>query len=386
MTVRRVSPWIILAWLLGMFAFLSVIAVTIPVTAQPKVFEVEGTGAIRNQDEAAARDEALRDAYRRALEAAGVRVSSLTEVRNFQVFYDYILTRADGYIRRWQILSERRDGALYRIRVRAEVSVGNIQGDLEALDLLIEMMGNPAVMVLLTSDRWYPFGDLMETELGGRLADAGYHVVDAPQFDRVRREDVVRQLFLSGDRQAAITLGVRTGADLFIIGRLDIQDLGGTSFGSVWLRSASAVVSFKVVAASTGQTLSAGTEQAASADVTWDSAGAEAARKLGRTIGSRLAWDIPRRFGPVLGQGRTLQLIVTGVNYDLLTRLVAVLKVLRGVEGRVYVRSFEGTVAVLDLKSTMPIEALLARLRDERTLRIVVVSVGAVRAEIRILP
>jgi hypothetical protein len=354
--------------------------------APPQAVEVEGVGAVRNDDEAAARDEALRDAYRRALEVAGVHVTALTEVRNFQVFYDQILTRTEGYVRRWRILQERRDGDLYRVRVSAEVALGTARGDTDALVVLIELMGNPSVMVLLSANRWYPYGDIAESELAGRLADAGYHVVDAAQFERIRRDDVVRQLYLGGDRQAAIALGIRTGADLFVVGRLDLQSLGSFSLGVVWLHSVSAVMSYRVLAAATGQTLLAASAQAAAPDVTWEGAGTEAARKVGSTLGRSVAWEIPRRFRPTLGQGRTLQLIVVGADYEILTRLVAILKAQRGLEGRAYLRSFDGQVGVIDVKTNQSMESLLARLKGERTLQVAIIAASATRAEIRVSP
>jgi hypothetical protein len=354
--------------------------------AFPQIVEVEGVGAVRYDDQAAARDEALRDAYRRALEAAGVRITALTEFRNFQVFYDQILTRAEGYVRRWRILHERRDGDLYRVWISAEVALGTARGDQDALNVLIELMGNPSVMVLLRADRWYPYGDIAESELAGQLADAGYHIVDTAQSERIRHDDVVRQLYLSGDRQAAIALGIRTGADLFVVGRLDLQNLGSVSLGAVWLHSVSAVMSYKVLAAATGQTLLAGSAQAAGPDVTWEGAGTEAARNVGRALGRSLAWEIPRRFSPTLGEGRTLQLIVVGADYALLTRLVAILKTQRGVEGRVYLRSFDGQVAVVDLKTNQSMDNLLARLKGERSLQVVIIAASATRAEIRVSP
>lgn len=354
--------------------------------AEISVVEVEGVGAIVGGDAARARDEALRDAYRRALESAGVQVTSLTEVRSFQLFYDYVLTRAEGYIRRWDILSERSDGGLYRVRIRAEVARGSIRGDTGALELLVEMMGNPAVMVLIDAGRWHPFTDVFENELAGALADAGYHTVDARQLEQIRRAEVIRYLYVSGDRETAIALGVRTGADLLLVGRLDIQDLGGVPISGVWLRSVSAVASYKLIGAATGQTLLASSAQAAAPDLTWDSAGVAAARKLGRAVGDKLVWEIPRRFGPIFSQGRTVQLIVIGADYDTLTRLVAVLKAIRGVDGRVYLRSFDGQVAVIDLKTNQLIETLLTGLLAERSLSITVVAASATRAEIRVTP
>src|SRR5271165_4790978 len=76
---------------------------------------VEGVGAVVGRDLARARDDAMVDAYRRALEAAGVTVHSRTTVENFQVLIDEITASASGYIQSLTVLDERSEGKLYRV-------------------------------------------------------------------------------------------------------------------------------------------------------------------------------------------------------------------------------------------------------------------------------
>ena len=142
-----------------------------------KTVTVEGVGAIVGGDLAQARDEAVVDAYRRALEAAGVSVRSHTTVENFQVLIDEITANASGYIQSLTVVDEHSDGRLYRVQIRAVVVDGDFTGDQEALAVLIGLMDHPTVTVAVDGPAAYAAA--AQTELAGRFAAAGYHVVQS---------------------------------------------------------------------------------------------------------------------------------------------------------------------------------------------------------------
>ena len=69
--------------------------------ASVQVMESEGLGAIMNNDVAHARDQALDDAQRNAVEqAVGVMIWSETVVENFMLTQDVILSNTSGYVAR----------------------------------------------------------------------------------------------------------------------------------------------------------------------------------------------------------------------------------------------------------------------------------------------
>jgi len=80
----------------------------------------QGEAAVLDDDRPAARQKAIDDALRRAVEmAAGTRVSSTTEMKDFQVKMDRVLTHAQGFVRRYEIVKEGMDGAVVQVTVRA---------------------------------------------------------------------------------------------------------------------------------------------------------------------------------------------------------------------------------------------------------------------------
>ena len=62
--------------------------------------EAEGQAMIKNGDEPAARDRALEDAQRKAVESAvGTMISAETVMENYQIISDRILAKSAGYIK-----------------------------------------------------------------------------------------------------------------------------------------------------------------------------------------------------------------------------------------------------------------------------------------------
>ena len=107
-----------------------------------------GRGAAESVD--IARDAAIEDAQKRAVEQAiGILIDSQTQVENYQLISDKILSQTKGYITRYNVTGETRDGALLRVRITAEVSLGKLTNDLSAIGILIGQMHKPRTMIMI---------------------------------------------------------------------------------------------------------------------------------------------------------------------------------------------------------------------------------------------
>src|SRR5262245_25397452 len=77
---------------------------------EPQTVEIEGFAAVVNNDIAQARDKAIDDAKRKAVEqVAGSQVSSESISENFQLVSDKIYARASGFVKNYSISSELKD-------------------------------------------------------------------------------------------------------------------------------------------------------------------------------------------------------------------------------------------------------------------------------------
>jgi len=102
-----------------------------------EVVETEGTSAVYGNDSAPARDSAIGDSMRRAVERmVGMLISEETATNSADTLNDNIYPKYQDYIRDYRILQEGIENGLYRVRVRATLSVMDIRRDLEKLGVL----------------------------------------------------------------------------------------------------------------------------------------------------------------------------------------------------------------------------------------------------------
>ena len=321
-----------------------------------KTVTVEGVGAIVGGDLARARDEAVVDAYRRALEAAGVSVSSRTTVENFQVLIDQITANASGYIRSLTVLSEHGEGRLYRVRIRAVVVDGDLTGDSQALAVLIGLMDHPTVTVAVGGAAVY--AGPAEAELAGRFAAAGYHVVEAAAVP----PGTAAQLATREDRRLSLLTALAATADILVAGAVDAESLGPVQVGDQSLQSAQATLRIRVSVGATGQTLYAGVQQGRALHLTAGAAIRQASQDAAAAAGDGLVWTVARAYSPLVDGSRDLQVIVFASDYDRFAKVLAQVRALREVAGQAYVRAYEGGIGVIEVRSSFPPQALLHRL------------------------
>lgn len=89
---------------------------------QAAVVEVEGWAPIEQGDVGRAREDALRNALAEAARGAGARVQSVESVRDFVLEKSQTTVRADARVINHTVLSEKRDGDRYQVRLRVQLS------------------------------------------------------------------------------------------------------------------------------------------------------------------------------------------------------------------------------------------------------------------------
>ncbi len=111
---------------------------------ETKTVTAEGVAAVQQGALDIARDAAIEDAQKRAVEQAiGIMIDSQTQVENYQVISDKILSQIKGYITRYNVAGENQDSGLLRVRITADVSSGKLSDDLSAIGVLMGQMHKP---------------------------------------------------------------------------------------------------------------------------------------------------------------------------------------------------------------------------------------------------
>ena len=240
------------------------LCLTLPLFAQDsKQITAEGVASVGN-DPAAARDKAIEDALRRAVEqAVGTIVESETAVENYQLLSDKIYSHSSGYVKDYKVVSEKTEGGLVRVTVAANVSSGELNNDLSAIGLLQRRMKYPRVMVMIVEENilnsqtyWNQYvssGSQAESTIVKKLKEKGFNVVDS-KLQRAQVSPVQAHQAWEGNYDAAGHIGTKMGAEIVIIGESTSTRAENNIMGSDLL-SVSATLNASAVKAGTGEVI-----------------------------------------------------------------------------------------------------------------------------------
>lgn len=322
-----------------------------------EMITAEGVVAVTGENMAIAREKAIDDALRRAVEqAVGTLVSSDTMTSNFQLVHDKILAQTSGYVKNYQIIKEGRVGQEFRVTVMADVGRENLQRTLEALGLLHELKEKPKVMVVIEekvgglfgTTAWENVGQA-ESTMMERLMAAGFNVVD-PAMVRanIPRDKALR--LLEGDPKAAAATGLQYGAQVVITGRAFSKNAGAKLLGTQ-MQSIQATLQARVVRSDDGRVISSRSEQGTKAHIDEMQGGALAIKEASEKLADALINDILASWKKeVYGRSQEITLVISGlVSYRHLSAVKKFLESdLQGVKA-VHQRSFTQGTAELSL-------------------------------------
>jgi len=291
----------------------------------------QGEAAVLGGDQPAARQKAIDDALRRAVEmAAGTRVSSTTEMKDFQVRMDRVLTHAQGFVRRYEIVREGMDGAVVQVTVRAFVGTAELDKDLEAMGLLMARKGMPRAMVLIAEQNigmtapraaWMRGQDaqvsadlrIAETTVLDALRTGGFGQLVDPEVaaeKTVQVGGIVTEITGAQARK----LKSLTGAEVIVFGQAVATPRGEVAdLGPGW-RSCTATISGRAVSTDNGDILASGETTQNAAQLDDLTCGKEAIKKASRAFAQDLVKKIAARWTKDVSSGGDLHVTVRNVS------------------------------------------------------------------------
>lgn len=184
-----------------------------------KSTEALGIGYIINGDKAKARDDAIRDAQRNAVEqVSGTLVHSESEIENFMLKKDEILTRTQGYITEYKILKEKmgEDDMTYEVTIQAQVSLEPILNDFVEMNI-IRQIGRVMIIIEEKKDGAVVDGRTAETVVTKAFKERHFTCVD-PQFTEQLRQTQKMTAIQNGNYQEAVAIAANFGAEVLIVG------------------------------------------------------------------------------------------------------------------------------------------------------------------------
>ena len=356
---------------------------------------VEGIGAVVKGDLAIAKDNALNDALRKAVEqAVGTLVQAQTLVDKYQLISDEIYTKSQGYIKKYTIISERPDlnQGILKVTIQANVSIGDIRNDLNAIGLLIERKGKPRMMVIIDekiggAESGYS-ANLSESEtvIIQKFTEKGFNFVDEATVKKNMKRNMALQA-IGGDDNAAASIGLEYGAEVVIIGSA-VAKLAGKGIAGTEMKSIHASITARAIRADTGEIISSASEKGAIAHLDETAGGALAIKKAGEKIAFSLIDQIIAKWSGEVGGQTTVQLTVSGIDFVSLNKFKTIIQSqVRGVL-KLNQRSFTAGVAVIDVETKTNAQSMAEELamKNFETFKVEIIGLSSNKIDIKVIP
>jgi len=282
--------------------------------AQSRV-RADGMATIHKNLVDIARDKAIENAQRNAVEkAVGVMITSTSEVENYQLKLDRILSESRGFINTYKVISEKKDKDSYWVTIEADIGSGKLKDRMEAINLIIARKSKPRLMIL--------FGEtaqkdaLAEAAMAKYFLSKGFKVVDAETVRRGKEKENLQNL--ASDRKAIADIAHRYGAEIVILGRADATSQS-FNVGGIEMHSNKVIVSAKVVNGDTGEVLATENETKSAPGMKGDikAITEEVSLKMARNMLD----SVLERWSSELANTATVTLVASGLgNYEELVR------------------------------------------------------------------
>jgi len=243
--------------------------------------------------------------------------------------------------------------------------------------------GNPRVMVLIEEVNFEKKGFIAESTLNSSLSDNHYHLIDQSQINAIRETDEAKK-GLTGDLISAATLGKRLQSDIIIIGKVATEFVGQMSTSQNTVITSSARCDIRVVISDTGQIILAKTLIQKGTSLSKEEAGNKAIKKMADIIVKDLVWEIPVKYTVLSNSHRSVQIIVSNCDFTSRDRIIENLKQNPVTCDHVYPRSFENSIAIIDVEYIGTSDGLAGELLKISEPKISVTGITMNRIEISV--
>lgn len=314
--------------------------------AQDDLVTAEGEGTGVNPAEA------LMAAKRNAVEKGiGTVLLSQTEIENFMVSRDQVITKTMGTVKSYEKLDETKasDG-LYTVRIKAVLSRSSMREDLAAFHILIESMNKPRVMVVIKENNvgnQEPTNQSAENAIIQFLKTPyEFDLVD-PQVSATIRSSDEKMAALSGNASAASAMATQYGAEVLITGTAVSREATETSANLGGMKSVQADVTLTAINCTTGRIINSSDAHSAMVHVSANSAGVNAIAKASKKAMEKLLDAIIKEWQGQVNNGVPLVITMTQVTtYRAKTNVIQTLSAISGVSS-VKERSWDGVTKTL---------------------------------------
>lgn len=331
--------------------------------AQPDYLEVTGYAHVVDGRKDMARESALQNAFRRAVEqAVGVMIASESVVNNFELVKDKICSQSAGYIKKYTITRENFEGETCAIEIKALVSKVKLEKGLDSHGLMMKKLGKPRIVMLLSEQSvtqekpsyWWGGSAIdmgvAENTMVTRLLRKDFNFVDRDSIlANLKQEGLEGKLYANISDDAAMRVLASGEAEVAIIGqayaKAGASGVGGTNF-----KPCQATVSARAINTDNGEVLASFTATAMVPHVNAAAGGAQALEKAAEECADKLQKQILEKWKRRVIKSGIVKLVASGLSYEELQEFTALLRDRLDEVEDIYERGFSGDTAKMDLE------------------------------------
>ena len=288
-----------------------ILIVTLIATVWAQTQKVTGEGMALNRD--AAIEQAKRNAVENGL---GAIMSSETVVKNAMVFSDNIYSKAQGFVKTFQVLTENQgpDG-LWEVTIEAEVTqiLDQILQDETALQVLLNSMNRPKIMFMVKEENLIDKipTDFAETKLLAMFYEKGFDVVDRQLVAALQGEPDYAQA-LEGNVSAAAKIAAMLGAEVIVVGTIKISS-GGKIYN---MYSGQADMNAKIIRADTGEILAVVPQaRGKKPHISESTAGVNATNQAAEDLGQQIIMQLIRKWSTQQANFVKIYMVISNVDF-----------------------------------------------------------------------
>ncbi len=240
--IKTTAPIVILACLLLSLS---------TATAQERI-QATGMAAVHRGVVDIARDKAIDNALRNAVEEqVGILITSFSEVENYQLKMDQILTESKGFVTSYRVISEAREGDAYKVTIEASIGTGKLKDRMSAVELVMARKMKPRLMIIFVDQAQQ--GALAESAMTRFFLSQGFKVIDAGAAKRAGRGAPAPTP--AGEGKDAVRFAQAYGAEVVIFGKLEVTRRT-FKMGDIEITSSEVTISGRVINGDTGEVIS----------------------------------------------------------------------------------------------------------------------------------